>query len=113
MNKLTYLDQIAITVRAHKLLKELLKENPRLEEIMRSSKNETEAIHGLREWVEPELRKNPAAWHFYMGKQHDHQTFQQLKWKDYAAIRCSITLIMPAKNTSTRILAGKSQLRTP
>ena len=87
MNKLTYLDQIAITVRAHKLLKELLKENPRLEEIMRSSKNETEAIHGLREWVEPELRKNPAAWHFYLGKKHDHLTFQQLKWKDYAAIR--------------------------
>ena len=87
MNYLSYLDQIAITVRAHKLLKELLKENPRLEEIMRSSKNETEAIHGIREWVEPELRKNPAAWHFYLGKMHDHQTFQQLKWKDFAAIR--------------------------
>ncbi|MFZ5429796.1 MAG: KamA family radical SAM protein [Bacteroidota bacterium] len=87
MNKLSYLDQIAITVRAHKLLKELLKENPRLEEIMRSSRNETEAIHGVREWVEPELRRNPAAWQFYTGKKHDHQTFQQLKWKDYAAIR--------------------------
>ena len=87
MNKLTYLDQIAITVRAHKLLKELLKENPRLEEIMRSSKNETEALHGLREWVEPEIKKNPAAWQFYQGKKHDHQTFQQLKWKDFAAIR--------------------------
>lgn len=87
MNKLTYLDQIAISVRAHKLLKELLKENPRLEEILRSSKNETEALHGLREWVEPELKKNPAAWQFYLGKKHDHQTFQQLKWKDYAAIR--------------------------
>lgn len=87
MNKLTYLDQIAITVRAHKLLKELLKENPRLEEIIRSSKNETEALHGLREWVEPELKKNPAAWQFYQGEKHDHKTFQQLKWRDYAVIR--------------------------
>lgn len=87
MNYLSYLDQIAITVRAHKLLKELLKENPRLEEIMRTSKNETEALHGLRDWVEPELRKNPAAWQFYQGKKNDHQTFQMLKWKDFAAIR--------------------------
>jgi lysine 2,3-aminomutase len=87
MDELIYLDQIAISVRAHKLLKELLKENPRLEEIMRSSKNETEALVGLREWVEPELKKNQAAWQFYLGKKHDHQTFQQLKWKDFAAIR--------------------------
>lgn len=87
MNYLSYLDQIAITVRAHKLLKELLKENPRLEEIMRTSRNETEALHGLRDWVEPELRKNPAAWQFYIGKKNDHQNFQLLKWKDFAAIR--------------------------
>ena len=38
------LDRIAINVRAHRLLEELLRENPRLEEIMRSSKNEVEAL---------------------------------------------------------------------
>lgn len=87
MNLLSYLDQIAISVRAHKLLKELLKENPRLEEIMRTSRNETEALHGLRDWVEVELKRNPAAWQYYLGKKQDQQTFLQLKWKDYAAIR--------------------------
>ncbi len=87
MNSLSYLDQIAISVRAHKLLKELLKENPRLEEIMRSSRNETEALHGLRDWVEVELKRNSAAWQFYQKKKQDHETFQQLKWKDFAAIR--------------------------
>ena len=87
MQNISYLDQIAISVRAHKLLKELLKENPRLEEILRSSKNETEALHGLRDWVEPELKRNPAAWQFYTGKLHDQQSFLTLRWKDYAAIR--------------------------
>ncbi|HAX94910.1 MAG TPA: KamA family protein [Prolixibacteraceae bacterium] len=87
MNSLSYLDQIAISVRAHKLLKELLKENPRLEEIMRSSRNETEALHGLRDWVEVELKRNAAAWQFYLRKKQDQETFQQLKWKDFAAIR--------------------------
>ena len=87
MNSLSYLDQIAISVRAHKLLKELLKENPRLEEIMRSSRNETEALHGLSDWVEVELKRNSAAWQFYQKKKQDHETFQQLKWKDFAAIR--------------------------
>jgi lysine 2,3-aminomutase len=45
------LDRIAITVKSHRLLKQLLKENPVLEEIMRNAKNETEALVGVREWV--------------------------------------------------------------
>ena len=48
MKEADRLDKIAITVKSHRLLKQLLLENPLLEEIMRNSKNETEALVGVQ-----------------------------------------------------------------
>jgi lysine 2,3-aminomutase len=45
------LDHIAITVASHRLLRALLAENPKLEEIMRGARNEDEARIGVRDWV--------------------------------------------------------------
>ena len=81
------LDKVAISVRSHKLLKQLLKENPRLEEIMRQSKNEIEALIGVRNWVLGELQSSPAAMKFYKGEETGHKAFKSLTWRDYAAIR--------------------------
>lgn len=87
MREIKQLDHIAITVKSHRLLKTLLNENPKLEEIMRNSKNETEALVGVRNWVMEELRKSPAALAYYEGRRSDRETFEALKWSDYAAIR--------------------------
>ena len=87
MNKIEELDKIAITVKSHRLLKQLLKENPKLEEIMRNSQNETEALIGVRNWVMGELQESPHAMKFYQGKKSGRETFELLSWKDYAAIR--------------------------
>jgi len=81
------LDHIAITVKSHMLLKELLKENPQLEEIMRNARNETEALIGVRGWVSGILEQNPAAYEFYKKKIHGRNAFEKLTWKDFAAIR--------------------------
>ena len=81
------LDKIAITVKSHKLLKELLIENPILEEIMRNAKNETEALVGVRNWVTEELKKNPDAYRFYRREVKGRGAFEKLKWNDLAAIR--------------------------
>ena len=51
MTTIEELDRIAIHVKSHVLLKQLLKENPEFEGIMRNAKNETEALVGVREWV--------------------------------------------------------------
>lgn len=80
-------DRIAITVRSHKLLKKLLRENPKLEEIMHVAKNETEALLGVREWIFDILKKNPHAAEFYHSKHTDRELFEKLNWSDYAAIR--------------------------
>lgn len=81
------LDRIQISVKSHKLLKQLLKENPDLEEIMREAKNETEAVIGVREWVMSELKSRPAAARFYASPHATRELFAALEWRDYAAIR--------------------------
>jgi lysine 2,3-aminomutase len=81
------LDRIAINVKSYRLLEELLRENPRLEEIMRSSKNEVEALVGVRKWVLAELEGRPAAMRFYESPHPSREEFEDLEWSDIAAIR--------------------------
>ncbi|HDP94652.1 MAG TPA: hypothetical protein ENN40_04740, partial [Candidatus Aminicenantes bacterium] len=81
------LDHIAITVKAHMLLKQLLKENPILDEIMRNARNTTEALVGVRNWVDRELRNNPDAYAFYRREARGREAFEKLTWRDFAAIR--------------------------
>ena len=87
MLTLEELDKIAINVRSHKILKQILNENPILEEIIRNAKNETEALEGVRQWVLNSLYTSPAALKYYRREKTDHQTFTSLKWSDFAAIR--------------------------
>ncbi len=81
------LDRIAITVKSHKLLKKLLRENPVLEEIMRHARNETEALIGVRNWVMGYMKQRPVAFNFYKGTDTGRNAFEELSWQDYAAIR--------------------------
>jgi lysine 2,3-aminomutase len=85
--KLVELDKIAINVKSHKLLKKLLKENPKLEEIMRNSRNETEALIGVRNWVLEGLERSPDALKYYKSGHAGRDMFEALQWHDYASIR--------------------------
>ena len=87
MNAIEELDHIAINVRSHRLVKTLLKENPKLEQILRNSRNEIEARVGIREWVLEELEQRPQALAYYEGRSSDREGFEALSWGDYAAIR--------------------------
>ncbi len=81
------LDRIAISVKSHKRLKALLKENPQLEEIMRYAKNETEALVGVRNWVLEQFATRPDALAFHEVDHPTREMFDKLDWSDYAAIR--------------------------
>jgi len=81
------LDNIAINTKSHRLLKQLLKENPKLEEIMNYSKNETEALVGVKNWVMNELKESPTGIKYYNHPKSGRETFEALTWRDYAAIR--------------------------
>ncbi|HJP19478.1 MAG TPA: KamA family protein, partial [Nitrospinota bacterium] len=81
------LDKVAICVKSHKLLKQLLKENPKLDGLMRNAHNEIEALVGVKNWVMEILGKSPEALKYYQNAGEGRKTFEALKWKDYAAIR--------------------------
>jgi lysine 2,3-aminomutase len=87
MTEIEKLDRIAINVRSHRLLRQLLTENPTLEEILRNSKNETEVVVGVREWIEKSLKDRQNAFRFYHTKHADRELFEKLEWRDYAIIR--------------------------
>ena len=87
MTEIQKLDRIAITVRSHKLLRQLLNENPEFEEILRSSKNETEVVVGVREWIERSLKDRENAFKFYHARHAGRELFEKLEWRDYAIIR--------------------------
>jgi lysine 2,3-aminomutase len=81
------LDRIAISVKSHMLLRQLLRENPPLEEIMRNARNETEVLVGVRNWVLDTIKENQDAYQFYRRATHGREVFEKLRWKDFAAIR--------------------------
>ncbi len=87
MESFNDLDKIAITVKSHKLLKQLLSENPELEELMFNSKNEIEALVGVRNWIMNYLETRSVALKFYKRKIKGREAFEKLSWKDFAAIR--------------------------
>jgi len=87
MTEIEKLDKIAISVHSHRLLRVVLKENPVLESIMRESKNETEALVGVKNWITSEYKDHLAAFKFQMDKNPQREKFEQLEWKDYAIIR--------------------------
>lgn len=81
------LDKIAINTRSHKLLKQLLAENPKLEEIMRLAQNETEALIGVKDWVMEFVNKRQVVLSYLKQEGENTKTVDDLKWRDYAAIR--------------------------
>ena len=87
MTEIEKLDRIAINVRSNKLLKQLLTENPEFEEILRNSKNETEVVVGVREWIERTLKDRENAFKFYHARHATRDLFNKLEWRDYAIIR--------------------------
>jgi lysine 2,3-aminomutase len=87
MEQAEVLDRVAINVCSHRLLKKLLRENPPLDEIMRNSRNGTEARVGVRNWVLRVLEDRPAARVFYEAEHPTREQFEALNWSDSAAIR--------------------------
>jgi lysine 2,3-aminomutase len=107
------LDRIAISVKSHMLLRQLLKENPMLEEIMRNARNETEALIGVRNWVLEAIKKNQDAYDFYKKETHGREAFEKLKWEDFAAIRLLDYIDNAGREFDDQNLRGEKAISNP
>ena len=113
MEKFLDLDRIAINVKAHRILKQLLKENPVLEEIMRNARNETEALIGVKDWITGILESRPDVYKFFRGEANGREAFEKLEWKDYAAIRILDYIDHAGRSYEDLNLRGEKAISNP
>ena len=113
MTEIEKLDRIAIDVRSHKLLKQLLNENPEFEGILRNSKNETEVVVGVREWIEKNLKDRENAFKFYHARHSNRELFNKLEWHDFAIIRVLDYIDHAGKEYADNNLRGEIAVSNP
>lgn len=87
MKEIQKLDRVAISIRSHRLLKALMKENPELEKILQNSENEAEVMEGVKEWILKLSKHRTAIYDFYNEEHPTRELFEKLSWEDYAVIR--------------------------
>ncbi|HUX53443.1 MAG TPA: hypothetical protein VMV56_03440, partial [Williamwhitmania sp.] len=80
-------EMIALSGKAHRLLKQLVLENPRVKDIYSAANNDDEAKVLLQSWAMEILVENPIALQYYKNEKTGRKAFEQLRWKDFAAIR--------------------------
>jgi len=113
MTEIEKLDKIAIDVRSHKLLKQLLNENPEFEKILRNSKNETEVVVGVREWIMKNLKDRENAFKFYHARHSNRDLFNKLEWHDFAIIRVLDYIGHAGKEYADKNLRGEIAVSNP
>jgi lysine 2,3-aminomutase len=85
--KFRRLEKIAISVKSHRILRQLLKENPEIESLMHEANDKEAAVEAMRRWITPYFEKNPHAMAYYSNQEKGREAFDKLSWSDYGAIR--------------------------
>jgi lysine 2,3-aminomutase len=87
MLTLKELDKIAIDTKSHKLVYQIMKENPVLATIFIEAENEVEVLARVRQWAMQSLQKSPCALQYYQRQVSGMAALSELKWNEIAAIR--------------------------
>lgn len=69
------------------IFNQLLKDNPTLESILLNTKEPQQVHDAIRKMALEILEENPVAKDYYLMKNTGREQFDQLSWKDFAAIR--------------------------
>ena len=107
------LDEKAISPSARKLLDKLLKENPRLRQILESSTTLDELRSTIKAWAMEYMDNNPRAYAFYTNQEHGRKAMEMLTWQDYAAIRILDYLDHAGISVDDLNLRGKKAISEP
>ncbi len=80
-------DKVGLHVKALKVVKTILEENPEIREIFENSETPLEARMNLREWIMKYLQLHPNSMDYYLQKATGHSALKRISYRDYAAIR--------------------------
>lgn len=81
------LNKVAIRPKAQRVFQMLLRENPRLRQILRESKSAREARNGMKQWADELIKASETASAFLQEETNKRSLFEDLTWRDKAAIR--------------------------
>lgn len=81
------LNKVAIQPKAQRVFHTLLIENPRLRDILRHSKNESETRKAMFNWSEELINESASAQSFLQNEGNKREAYEALSFKDKAAIR--------------------------
>jgi len=111
--EISNLDQVGISPKAYRLMRQLLNENPRLEDILRRSDHVEQVRHGIRHWALQYMEKNPSAFRYYKQEVQGPMHYNKLTWKDFAAIRLLDYLDHAGERYTDLNLRGYKVLNAP
>ncbi len=80
-------DQILISPEAHKILNQIIEENPYFAKVLESSSSLAQFQTGLKNWVEKHLKNKSQINTIFDNNSFNRKEFEQTQWRDYAAIR--------------------------
>nr|NQU89407.1 hypothetical protein [Bacteroidota bacterium] len=80
-------DTIGMSIKSYRLMQQLLGENPKLREIFTHAKDHDEALENLKVWALDYLQDQTIAKNYYCEKDNSREAFENLRWRDKAAIR--------------------------
>ncbi|MBW6479422.1 MAG: KamA family protein [Bacteroidales bacterium] len=98
---------------AKKQLNRLLRENPRLENILMNSETLEEVRTAVRQWVMEYMDVHPHTFAFYKNESKGRKAMEKLSWQDYAAIRLLDYLDHAGIRVDDLNLRGKKAVSEP
>lgn len=85
--KFKKIDKIAISVKSHKILNQIEKENPDVVAILREADDKDSALQAMQQWIMKYFDRHPEAYAFFKGDASGREAFNKLSWSDIGAIR--------------------------
>jgi lysine 2,3-aminomutase len=81
------LNKVAISIKSHKTLKKILRENPDIAEILKKSRTLKDAEDAIRKIVMDYMKDRGDALAYYKEEKTGQEAYDKLSWQDFAAIR--------------------------
>ncbi|KAF5084750.1 hypothetical protein DSECCO2_75990 [anaerobic digester metagenome] len=106
-------DKIALSAKSVKHLRQLLRENPRLDEVIKTSQSEEEFKRHIRSWAFEVIDENRVALDYYKQSVKGREAFKHLRWQDFAAIRILDYLDNAGRSFSNPYRGGEITVSDP
>ena len=113
MAYITAEEKVPISHKSQAVVNQILDENPILKKILLESNNEQEVNDSIKNWVEPELKKDEQAYKYYKHEITGRKIFEKIRWQDVATIRILDYINHTNHSYNDLNVRGQKRINTP